>query len=205
MDRSVHMMAGMKLGRPLEFDPDIALDAAMEVFWCHGYEGTSLSDLLSAMKLSKSSFYQTFGGKPQLFMLCLGRYQQQFAGELTTRLAQAPSGLEFIYGLFQWVAATAQEPAGGKGCFVGNSANEFGQRDPLFAKPIAQGLHRLGRIFKAAIIRAQREGDVAPTVNADLLASYLVSAMTGFRTVIKSGLDKRRAQSMVPVILKALG
>lgn len=204
MDRVVHIIRSMKLGRPLEFDPDKALDAAMEVFWCKGYEATSLTDLLEAMELSKSSLYQTFGGKQALFKQCLARYQEQFASELAKKLGKAPSGLQFINGLFQWVASTAQEPEGAKGCLVGNSANEFGQRDPVFAKPVAQGLQRLGDIFKAAVRRAQKEGDVAADADLHALASYLVSAMTGLRTLIKSGLDKRGARSMVPLILKAV-
>lgn len=204
MDRVVHIMEVMKIGRPMEFDPEHALDAAMEVFWCKGYEAASLTELLKAMSLSKSSLYQTFGGKQVLFQKCLARYQDRFARELTVQLNRAPSGLQFICDIFEWVAGTAQEPAGAKGCLVANSANEFGQRDPVFAKPIAQGLQRLEAIFKVAVKRAQQEGDVAASADPNALARYLVSAMTGLRTLIKSGLDKRSAGTMVPLIMKAV-
>lgn len=204
MDRMVHIISDMTRGRPLEFDPENAVDAAMDVFWCKGYEATSLNDLLHAMDLSKSSFYQAFGSKPQLFKRCLLRYQERFTGELGGNLKRARSGRRFIEDVFRFVANTAQEPAGAKGCLVGNSANEFGQRDAVFAKPVAQGLRGLGDLFKAALKRAQSEGDVAADVDINAMASYLVSAMTGLRTIIKSGLDKRTAQSMVPLILAAV-
>lgn len=204
MDRSVHMMVAMTLGRPIEFDPEKALDAAVEVFWCKGYEATSMSDLLAAMKLSKSSLYQSFGGKHQLFIRCLARYQERFMVDLRSRLDQSDSGRRFLEEVFQAVADTAQRPAGAKGCLVANSASEFGQRETVFAKPVAQGLRGLGEVFKAALKRAQTEGDVAGHADLNALSSYLVSAMTGLRTLIKSGLDKREARSMVPLILKAV-
>ena len=37
------------VGRPKEFDQQVALKQAMEVFWAHGYEATSVQDLLDAM------------------------------------------------------------------------------------------------------------------------------------------------------------
>lgn len=195
----------MTLGRPIEFDPEKALDAAMEVFWCKGYEVTSMSDLLKVMDLSKSSLYQSFGGKQQLFTRCLARYQARFMLDLRTRLERADSGRHFLEEVFQAVADTAQQPAGAKGCLVANSASELGPRDSVFAKPVAQGLRGLGEVFKAALKRAQTEGDLSSHADLDALASYLVSSMTGLRTLIKAGLGKRAARSMVPLILKAVG
>ena len=80
------------VGRPLEFDPNAALEAAMHQFWSKGYEHTSLQDLVTAMNLSKSSLYQAFGSKQQLLQRCLGRYADQFAAQLRQGLADAPSG-----------------------------------------------------------------------------------------------------------------
>jgi len=205
MDHPVHMIDGMKIGRPLEFDPDKVLDAATEVFWTKGYEATSMSDLLKAMALSKSSLYQTFGGKRELFKRCLGRYQERFTTELRVRLQHSPSGRHFIVEVFNHVADTAQEPEGAKGCLVANSASEFGQRDTGFTKPVAQGLRELGLVFKEALSRAQAEGDVSRRANLNAQASYLVSSMTGLRILIKTGMEKREARAMVPMILSALG
>jgi TetR/AcrR family transcriptional regulator, transcriptional repressor for nem operon len=65
----------MIYGRPLEFDPDIALQAAMQLFWCKGYESSSVQDLITTMEVSKSSFYQTFKSKHILFQRCIVNYQ----------------------------------------------------------------------------------------------------------------------------------
>jgi AcrR family transcriptional regulator len=52
-----------KTGRPISFDRNAALEAAMLLFWERGYEGTSMADLAQAMSLSPSSIYAAFGDK----------------------------------------------------------------------------------------------------------------------------------------------
>ena len=66
----------MPPGRPRAFDPDVALDAAMLLFWRHGYEGTSLAALTAAMNINTPSLYAAFGTKDQLFQKVLERYLQ---------------------------------------------------------------------------------------------------------------------------------
>ena len=50
-------------GRPRQFDPDQAVQRAMQIFWTRGYQGTSLPDLLDATQLSRGSLYAAFGDK----------------------------------------------------------------------------------------------------------------------------------------------
>src|SRR5580693_10016296 len=54
-------------GRPAAFDRAVALQAAMKLFWERGYEGTSFDNLISAMGISASSFYNSFGSKEALY------------------------------------------------------------------------------------------------------------------------------------------
>ncbi|HEX9701827.1 MAG TPA: TetR/AcrR family transcriptional regulator, partial [Rhodospirillales bacterium] len=62
--------------RPREFETSEALNQAMQVFWTKGYEATSLADLIGAMNLSKSSFYDTFGSKHEVFLAAIEHYKQ---------------------------------------------------------------------------------------------------------------------------------
>src|SRR5256885_11333451 len=73
-------------GRPREFDREAALEQAIDVFWRHGYEATSVSDLTAAMGINPPSLYAAFGDKEKLFLEAVERYQQQ--------IGRAPSELQ---------------------------------------------------------------------------------------------------------------
>ncbi|MFZ0790241.1 MAG: TetR/AcrR family transcriptional regulator [Chromatiaceae bacterium] len=190
------------VGRPLEFDPNTALEAAMHQFWSGGYEHTSMQDLLTAMNLSKSSLYQAFGSKRQLFRRCMGRYADQLAGQLRQGLAEAPSGWRFIE---DFLHSVLRDLAGTpRGCLVMNTASELGQSEPEIARDVSQSIGRFREVLQAAVERAQREGRIAPERDARILASYLVSSMSGLKTQAKAGADAETLKGIIAVILKAL-
>lgn len=97
----------MNMGRPREFDSEQALDAAMNQFWRVGYEATSLEDLLKVMRLSKSSLYQTFGSKRELFLRSIDFYQQAMVDDLNESLNNSPTSKVFVKRLLESVIAEA--------------------------------------------------------------------------------------------------
>lgn len=191
------------VGRPLEFDPDAALDAAMGVFWSHGYEHTSMQDLLEAMDLSKSSLYQAFGGKQALFRRCLAHYADMFVGQLREKLAISPSGRQFIED-FLHSALEDTHSGEPRGCLVMNTASEFAQSDPAIATDVARSIKRFRDTLRLAVERAQREGEIAPDRDPRVLASYLVSSMSGLKNQAKAGIDAKTLKDIIQVVLRAL-
>ena len=51
------------MARTREFDTDAAVARAMDVFWCKGYEATSIADLVEATGVQRGSLYAAFGSK----------------------------------------------------------------------------------------------------------------------------------------------
>lgn len=191
-------------GRPLEFDPDAALDAAMQVFWRNGYENTSMQDLLEVMQISKSSLYQAFGGKQALFERCMTRYGDEMIGSLREALEASPSGLSFIRQFLESVLDEARGVCETRGCLVLNTANEFARRNPRIAEAVSRGLNRFHEVLLAAVERTQKEGDIPPDRNASMLATYLVSSMSGLKTMSKAGAGEKALKGIIDLTLKAL-
>lgn len=176
----------------------------MEAFWAQGYEATSMQDLLQATNLSKSSLYQTFGSKQELFARCFKHYCRWRAARMRERLARSDSGWCFIEETFRSVAEGADTGLEGRGCLLMNTASEFGQRDPLVAELVASGIACFAEVFREAITRAQVEGAIAPEREPQALADYLVASMSGLRTMVKAGMGRARVEEVVKGVLRGL-
>lgn len=190
----------MVIGRPTEFDQDEVVDAAMALFWQHGYEATSLTHLLDAMSLSRSSFYHSFHSKHALFLCCLERYRARTVADLETRLQRAPSGKAFLEEALYWAIEEAMEATPPRGCLIMNTATEFAQRDEGIAATVSGALDEYRSIFRRAVERGQSEGSVSQDLDGADLAGYLVSAMSGLRTMVKAGTDAVTLKRMVRVV-----
>jgi AcrR family transcriptional regulator len=191
----------MKIGRPLEYNPDQVLEAAMRLFWRQGYEATSLQDLLAEMKLSKSSLYQAFGSKRNLFLQCIKRYREITMAEMQERLLKSDSGIQFIVDTLSGVVKEVNELANPKGCLVINTASEFAQSDAQIALSVANGLDGYRDMFCQAVRKGQKDGCIRHDFESELLANYLVTNMSGLRTMVKAGTNETILERMVEVIV----
>jgi TetR/AcrR family transcriptional repressor of nem operon len=158
----------MTIGRPAEFDRDKVLDAAMQLFWRKGYEATSLTDLIKAMGLSKSSLYQAFGSKHDLFESCITRYKDMLVADMQTALNNASSARRFIEQAFYAVADETRSNLTRRGCLVMNTASEFAQRDPAVARRVAASTRAFSRVFATAVRQAQLDREIAQVILATL-------------------------------------
>lgn len=176
----------------------------MQVFWARGYDAASTRDLLEAMHISRSSLYQAFGNKEQLFLEALRRYREALIGRLGRRLAAAPSAMAFLEALFRETADEAGSERAALGCLIFNSATELGQRGDAPSHHARQSLAAITGLFHRAVVQAQRDGDIAPERDAEALATYLTLGMAGLRTLLKSGADPDQALQAVALLIDGL-
>ncbi|MFT4581600.1 MAG: AcrR family transcriptional regulator [Gammaproteobacteria bacterium] len=64
-------------GRPRKFDPEVALNKAMLVFWRRGLSATSLDDLSQAMAMNRPSIYNAFGNKEAIYRAAFAQFSRQ--------------------------------------------------------------------------------------------------------------------------------
>lgn len=188
------------MARPPEFDKAQSLEAAMNVFWSHGFKAASLNDLTQAMKLSKSSFYQSFGNKQDVLAAALDWYSEQQA----RLMAQALGVASLRRALERLFASIAADNNAGRGCLLGNCAVELGPHDQAVAAQVRRGLDGLIGVLEQRIRRAQEDGEVTREREAADLAGYLGASINGMRVLAKTGMGKRRLQVIGNMVLETL-
>lgn len=192
------------MARPREFDTTEALDQATQVFWSKGYEATSLSDLVDAMKLSKSSFYDTFGSKHEVFLAAIEHYKKTVACQIASVATLEAPARKLIAGLFERAVSRITEKDGRRGCFLNNCAVEVALHDPQAAKLIGGGFGIVEDTFRALIERGQKEGDIDKNKDARALARYLTSSLNGLMVVGKANPDPKALADIARITLTAL-
>ena len=147
------------------------------IFWRHGYEGTSLSDLTAAMSISRPSLYATFGNKEALFHRALGRYLEGPGARVTAALA-LPTARESVEALLNMYAEAPTTPGRPLGCLLVNGALGCSAE----AEPIRVELSQV-RIAGTAALRkrlerAKREGELPDTASTGDLARSVWTVWT---------------------------
>src|SRR5437667_11195046 len=141
----VYLPIGMKsetaaLGRPRAFDPDVALERAMHVFWAKGYEGASLSNLTRAMRINRPSLYAAFGTKEELFCKVLDRYMDGPVAYFGQALA-APKAREVVEEIFLGTVRMADDPTVPAGCLMVEGALACGNSSVLMVAAMLRGAY----------------------------------------------------------------
>ena len=202
MKRSLHsLQEEPNVGRPKEFDPDLALEKAMEVFWRQGFDGTSVQDLVDHMGINRGSLYDTFGDKKSLFMKVLDRYAEQ---QETCGLVQA---LEQPGPAFKVLADTLEgmiDCKDRKGCLMTNVAVEKAQHCGDTAARVAAGIARSEEAFQRLLARGVAEGDLRADLQPRAGARYLVTLVQGLVVMAKANAPQAHLRDAVKVALDHL-
>ena len=187
------------MARPREFDQDQALDAAVGVFREHGFEGTSATMLVDAMKIGRQSLYDTFGDKWQLYCSALRRYTSGESAAHISALAKGPRAIDGLRALMDRVADEA-----GTACLGVSSIWEFGRtRRELTDIRTAAG-RTLFAAIASRIREAQAEGDLAPDLDPDQAVAFLTVNIGGLRIAARDGAGRERLRALARLALRAL-
>src|SRR5580700_2812171 len=193
-----------KTGRPIGFDKDAALEAAMLLFWERGYEGTSMADLTETMGVNPSSIYAAFGDKHALFSLAVKRYMDSRA-LYATKALEKPTLEKVVRALFDSTVAFLTTPGHPPTCMtlagaVGCSA------DATPAREIMTEIRKQNEIaMRKRFLQARKSGELSKDVSVDDYTRYLSSILAGLSIQAANGSTKAELKRTANMALRYMG
>jgi AcrR family transcriptional regulator len=178
-------------GRPAVFDHATALQAAMKLFWERGYEGTSFDDLIAAMGISASSFYNSFGSKEALYCEATGSYLE-WSGQWFFAILNDPS-IDTKMAFARLFEATAEEFTRGDhplGCMISLAGTHCPPGMNSIRDMMAEHRAFSESAMAARIRKGVADGDVAEDTDCDMLAAYYSAVARGLAVQARDGASR---------------
>ncbi len=186
-----------------DFNRADVIEKAKEVFWKKGYEATSMQDLVDAMGLNRSSIYNSFGGKMELYRESIRTYQKETNAYLRDALVTGDP-MEALETLFENAIQSIVMDKDNKGCFNMNCRMEMAERDDHL-KDWLRGTEEHNLDLFAGIIRSgQEKGVINKLQSADQYARYVMSGYQGLRISGILNKDQAQLQAIASTVLSPL-
>lgn len=157
----------------------------MGLFWRRGYEAASLPELETCTGLNRSSLYNSFGSKHDLFGLVLERYACMLAETVVGPLETGAGGLDDLHDFVSSVRRLMAAPGASDGCLLVNSMIEFGGGDGDVSRVSERHFSRLHHALTAALRRAETAGETR-VGNAEERANALIGLIMGVLTTVRA-------------------
>lgn len=188
------------MARFKEFETTRALRIAMEVFWRHGYENTSLELLMSEMGVGKQSLYDTFGDKRSLYFKAMALYREETNTSLRRVLASSSTVKQgFTKILRSLIAETREQHA--RGCLLLSANMERAVDDQEIAQFLQENQADVESIFVEALRRAKSNGELAASEDPEALARFLIVVIQGMRAMARLKSDRPAMRQIAKLAL----
>lgn len=184
----------------MSFDREVALHRAMLLFWRHGYEATSLSDLTAAMEITPPSLYAAFGDKKRLFLAAVRRY---VSGPVTSGsiIEDAATAQEAARGLLRSAATGFTGEDTPPGCLLASSAISC-SADAADVQNELSAIRRAIEVqLRQKIIGAIDISELPAEMDADAQAGHIMAVIQGMSTLARDGATREKLLGVAAIAM----
>jgi AcrR family transcriptional regulator len=191
-------------GRPVAFDRAKALNEAMRLFWERGYEGTSFDELIAAMGISASSFYNSFGSKESLYCEATQTYLE-CAGQWFYAILNDPS-IDTKTAFARLFEAAADEFTRGDqppGCMISLAGTHCSPGMKNIRDMMAEHRAFSESAMAARFRKGVADGDVARDADCDMQAAYYSAVARGLAVQARDGAPRQKLSEIGRLAMRA--
>lgn len=176
------------MARPREFNTELVIDKATNLFWKNGFKGTSIQALVDYLALKRGSIYAAFGSKKGLFYLCLSRYLDEQEAKEEQILSRQLPAIEKIYFLLRAAVEDAKYDWERKGCFAVNTTLEA--LDEKDVKALLEKRNQaLAETFRKLLTIGKEEGDIPSKLDEERTAIVILNNLLGIRVMSRTSFN----------------
>jgi AcrR family transcriptional regulator len=191
-------------GRPLSFDREQVLDAAVQVFWEKGYEGASVDELTKAMGINPPSLYAKFGNKHGLFLQAIDRYVATVTSTQIVPLNESGDIRQAISGYLGEVIRCVASSDWPRGCLVVSVATEACERDEMVRSKVTGLLDEAEEFIAHRIAQAARDDTSVRFEDPKKLARMIVAIGQGIAARARAGATRDELHELADDFLDRL-
>lgn len=185
------------MARVREFSADIALNKAIEMFWERGYANTSMRDMVKHTGVAHAGLYTAFGGKDGLFQSSLERYEERIFKYLFAGIESERAELKDIKKLFSFMLSAKDDKYFKHGCFIANTALEFGETSGPIKEILHRTFNRQVAGFKNALSHAQEKSQINKNINVNDAAACLTVLFYGCSSLTRMNAPSETIQQAI--------
>lgn len=190
------------MGRSKEFEENMVLQKAMELFWEQGYEKTSMSDLVEHMGIHRRSLYDTFGDKHALYLKAIDRYGEYSTGKLKSETLRAKTANQAIQYIFDYIIEGNEDRRWG--CLFVNAATEMAPRDKEVDEKTEEAFMQAEHFLAEIIREGQQTGEFSCDYDVEVLAEILHNTLLGIRVLKRTSASKEKMHRIADFFLNLL-
>lgn len=192
------------MARPREFDPNLALQNAIQVFWEKGYYDTSVDEVVKRTGVAKYGLYNTFGPKRSLFQKALTQYAEDRHRDIQSPIRRAGASLPEIHEFFATMPKIITAEKHRPGCLVCNVGMEVGPREPEIQAFVKAFFADIAGVLKDCLTNAVDQGELNTVEDIELLANYLATEFRAALMLARNGYSAQEIHNHLNVALRIL-
>lgn len=162
----------------------------MIVFWEHGYEGASMSELCGAMGINSPSLYAAFTSKEHLFREAVAYYGETEGAAAACALRDAPTAREAVAAMLRAYVEDYTHPDKPRGCMIVLSATTYTDSSAGVRDHLTELRRQTEADLRARVERGIADGDVPATADAAAVAGFYTALTEGMSLQARDGASR---------------
>lgn len=176
------------MSRSRKADPDAALNAALMLFWEHGFAGVGTRQIETDTGITRFTLQTTYGGKLTLYLKALDAYLDMFETRAAPNMTDGK-----LETLAKWFERRADpdhlSDFAGLGCMALNATVEFRMSQPQVTARIQRFYAIVSGGFERALTACVESGDLPPAFDCRAQAQLLMANAIGINMIIRAHAD----------------